>query len=272
MADEKDVKGEVDKDLINFLSDFETVEDDNKDDVKDPVDPPTDDKKDEPPKDTNPNDDLPPKDDNDEDELTTVKKQNELLLQRLDKLENVPIPKDDKSVDDKKVITKDDIDFLEGMTDEEYDAMFEDRKKFNTLLLKVFKKGQETKTFDVSENVLKNIPKLVVEYQKRHNTTQEIVADFYKNNPDLVKVKRTVAAITNEVASEMPDKSIKECFEEVAKRTRTLLGMKSPSGKKEQLPPAGDPNLPDKTKQKKGTNSKAAELKGVAKEINDLIM
>jgi hypothetical protein len=280
---EKEVKeGTVDQELINFLSDFEPKDEDIpepplKEDEPKPVD------KDEPkPKDV-PGDEPSPKpkqdepgpkedEDEDEDEVKTLREQNELLLKRLNLLEKVPVPKDDepKPPVDKKPADKKDIDFLSGMSTQDYDALFEDPKKFNALLLKVYEKGLEHKTSDVSENVLKNIPKLVVEYQKRNNATQELVNQFYKDNPDLVKVSKTVAAVTNEVAAEMPDKSLKDCFDEVAKRTRSILGLKA-TAKKDPIPPAGDPNLPDKTKQKKGTNSRTTDLKGVAKEINDLI-
>ena len=283
---EKEVKeGSVDQELIDFLSDFEPKEDNvnpeppPKEDESKPVD------EDEPkPKDvpgdepaSKPKQDEPaPKEDEDEDEdeVKTLREQNELLLKRLNLLEKVPSAKieedESKPPVDKKPADKKDIDFLSGMSAQDYDALFEDPKKFNALLLKVYEKGLEHKTSDVSENVLKNIPKLVVEYQKRNNATQELVNQFYKDNPDLVKVSKTVAAVTNEVAAEMPDKSLKECFDEVAKRTRAILGLKA-TAKKDPIPPAGDPNLPDKTKQKKGTNSKASDLKGVAKEINDLI-
>jgi hypothetical protein len=279
MADEKDVElnETVDKDLINFLSDFEPANDDVVPEPEpkpepDPVDPkPTDSPKDESkPTPVEPKPDPTPPEP--VDELAEVKKQNELLLKRISLLEN-PVIKPTtvvpKPTDPKPPTPEVDPNFLEGIEDQEYDELFSDPKKFNALLLKVYNKGKEYKTSDVSENVLRNIPKLVVEYQKRHQAMADIATQFYKDNPDLVKVSKTVAAITNEVAAEMPDKTVDECFKEVAKRTREVLGIKAKASN-EPVPVAGNPKLPDKVSQKR-TNTKAGELKGLAKEIDDIM-
>ena len=99
---------------------------------------------------------------------------------------------------------------LNFLGDQKLDEILDDPEKFNAVLVDVHTKGVEEGAKIATENVLKNIPQLVTTYVSRHSTMSNLVSDFYKSNPDLVGVKKTVAAVANEVAAENPEMSIEE--------------------------------------------------------------
>ena len=284
-GEEDDLTYDPAKDPTLDYKEDESKPDDDPNPIQDPEPKPDPD----PPVDEPKPDDTPVPDDGDgtpttEDENKYLKEQNTLLLSRIEKLEEKisstpqPAPAPDPKPDDgpgkqePKSNVKD-INFVGDLSKEEYDEIFENPDKFNAILQKVFNAGLEhSNTASVTENVLKNIPKLVVDYQQRNSAMIKIIDKFYSDNKDLVNVKKTVAAITNEVAAEMPDKPIAEVLDEAAVRTRKILGMKAKVIKSDPVPPAGDPKLKNgKVGQKKETPGNKDKLTGLAKEINDLI-
>jgi len=154
------------------------------------------------------------------------------------------------------------------------DEILDDPKKLNALLVKVYKMGVDTASGKASEKVLTSIPRLVTQYVGKHATMSNLVSDFYKKNADLAGVKKTVAAVANDVASENPGLSVDQVFEKVAERTREVLGMKAkaktPALKKStgDKPDTKKPAFADQHSRKATPSS---GLKGLAKEVNDLL-
>jgi hypothetical protein len=158
------------------------------------------------------------------------------------------------------------------------DDIMDDPKKFNEVLINVYKKGIDDAKLSTSENTLRSIPQLVTTYIRRYSTMKEMVDGFYKDNPDLLKVRKTVAAVANEVAAEDPGQPVDKVFMKVAERTRTILGLPTPNpGQPITTDTTITPVDPNKPKTpafatqnaRKGTPSSG--LKGLAKEVNDLI-
>ena len=163
----------------------------------------------------------------------------------------------------------DEVDFLAGQS---LDDILDDPKKFNALLMKVYKLGQEGAITKSTERVLTSIPKLVTQYVGKQATMTNLVNDFYKKNPDLAAVKKTVAAVANDVAAENPGFTVEQVFESVAKKTREVLGMKervTPQRKDAKKPDLKKPAFADQKGRKVAPNS---GLKGLEKEINDLLL
>lgn len=165
--------------------------------------------------------------------------------------------------------------------DNQLDDVLDSPEKFNQVLLNVYnmgvEKGAEKGANIAAEKVLQSIPQLVTTYTQRNTALAGLVSDFYKKNPDLAGVRRTVAAVANEVAAENPDLSVEEVFAKVGEKTREVLGMKAAATQPAGTPPAAEPadtgteDSPAFVDQggRKGTPSSG--LKGLEKEINDLI-
>lgn len=164
------------------------------------------------------------------------------------------------------------LNFLEGKSLED---ILDDPAKFNELLVSVYERGKSDSRDAATEKVLTSIPELIVKYTSRQNAMNAMVSDFYKKNQDLVNVKKTVAAVANDVAAEHADWNVQQVFDEAAIRTRKVLGFKSgvtppPSN----VPPpdsnANKPNPPF-VNQKGRTTPKGPQLTGIQKEVADLI-
>jgi hypothetical protein len=100
----------------------------------------------------------------------------------------------------------------------------------------------------------------------------ELVNDFYKKNPDLAGVKKTVAAVANDVAAENPGFTVEQVFEAVGKKTREVLGMKARVADPKKSGAKPDLKKPAFADQKGRKASPSSGLKGLEKEVNDLLM
>ena len=220
---------------------------------------------------TEPEEEIVEEEEEEEETVESLRAQNELLLKRIEDGEpeviteevNEPVVEEVEETGEPKPIN-----FLKDFSDEEYENLFENKDTFNSILVKVFDEGKKAAGLTASENVLKNLPKLVLDYQQRHVAMTNIVDKFYNDNEDLQKAKKTVAAFTNEIAAEDPKMKVVDVMAEAAVRTRKALGLRKP--KAEKVAPAGNPTVPKKVKSGKGT-PKGKKLSGMAKEINELI-
>ena len=116
-----------------------------------------------------------------------------------------------------------DLDFL---GDTSVEVLIDEPEKLNQALNKVYQSALVEAERRVFEKVLTSIPDIIVGHLNRQTTIQGIVKDFYDRNKDLTSVKRTVAAVSNDVHAEHPDWEVGQVLEEAAKRTRELLGLR----------------------------------------------
>jgi hypothetical protein len=143
----------------------------------------------------------------------------------------------------------------------------------NTLLVKVYSRALDQAKTLAAEQILQSLPQTISTYVTQHTAQQAIVQNFYTNNPDLANVKRTLAAVANEVAAENPSYTLDQVFENAATKTRVRLGLKKPaddvvSTKSELSAKSVRPAFVNQ----RGTNSRVRvpELSGLAKEIADM--
>jgi hypothetical protein len=164
------------------------------------------------------------------------------------------------------------------MKDKQLDDILDSPEKFNQLLVEVYNMGVERARDASVQKVLTSIPQLVTQYVGRHAAMQGMVNDFYAKNPDLAGVKKTVAAVANEVAAENPGQKVDWVFSETAKRTRKVLGMKETAGvpakpatAKPVAPTAPTGPKPAFAQQSARKGTPSSGLKGLEKEVNELI-
>ena len=159
------------------------------------------------------------------------------------------------------------------LKDRKLDEILDDPVKFNELLTEVYQMGIDKSRDAAVQKVLTSIPQLVTQYVGRHSAMKGMVDDFYKKNPDLVGVKKTVAAVANEVAAENPGQKVDWVFEETAKKTREVLGLKvvatpAPAAPAAPAAPSATPAFADQGSRK---STPSSGLKGLEKEVNELI-
>lgn len=151
--------------------------------------------------------------------------------------------------------------FLEGL---DVDEILSSAENLNKLLVAVHDHAlAQTRTL-AAEQILQNLPEVISTYVVRHIATREKVADFYKENPDLVGVKRTLATVANEITAEKPELTLDQVFEEAATRTRTMLGLKK------SAPVVESPNKKPSFVNSPRARIKVPELAGVAAEVSEL--
>lgn len=149
------------------------------------------------------------------------------------------------------------IDFLADVEDP-YDLV-SDKAKFNDLLNSVYQQGRK----HTSESILRQLPDIV-----RHNVQlfvglQQAAQTFYNDNPDLKPHAKTVAEIYEVLASENPDKTIEELFEELGNRVRERLKLR----KKVTEHSPVKPSLPPGTKNARTMKTNKPDVSALIAEI-----
>ena len=188
------------------------------------------------------------------DELTTYKTQNAALLERLNVIEGKQKPAEVIKEEEPPA----EVSFL-GEEDD-IDSYLNDKTKLNGLLVKVYNKALA----DAGTQFNGNVPSVVVEQIQKHMILKEGIDEFFSANKDLVPVRKTVGAITNEIVAEHDDWTLKEVLVETEKRSRETLGIK----KKVETTRERNPALVDKgSSRKKVTDQRSP----VQKEVDDLI-
>jgi hypothetical protein len=120
-------------------------------------------------------------------------------------------------------VTADSHDFLAGL---DIDEVLSSAESLNKLLNVVYSRALEQGTRLATENVLRSTPQAISQFVTQHMTMREMVDDFYKNNPALAAVKRTVASVANEIALEKPELKLEELFKEAGEKVHKMLGLK----------------------------------------------
>ena len=77
-----------------------------------------------------------------------------------------------------------------------------------------------------AQTIVRNLPSMVQTQVATHSSLREATESFYKENEDLLPVRKTVGNVADQVAAEHPDWTIPQLFEETANRTRKILGIK----------------------------------------------
>jgi len=126
--------------------------------------------------------------------------------------------------------------------DADLDTILSSKDDFNKFLSNVVNSTINTTT----ENIYKNLPSAVSSQVTQQNGLKAIVDEFYEANADLLPVRKTVAAVSNEVAGEHPDFTLQQIFEETEIRTRKMLGLKKGEAvvEKPETPAATPPKKP----------------------------
>ena len=181
-----------------------------------------------------------------------------LLLERLEqvtgeRLERTPVQSAD-------VPTIKEHNFLEGA---DLDEVLSTPENFNKLLMKVYQLGvQESR-----EHSLRFVDDRITQKVTSHTAMVEAVRDFYDSNPDLRAVKRTVAAVADEITASEPTLPLDDVFSKAATKTRELLGLRKPEG---NLNGVSKPSFVRSTHSRQ-SGSREPQLQGIVKEIDDLL-
>lgn len=162
-----------------------------------------------------------------------------------------------------KEVAKNQHDFI---GDGDIDEVLSSKENLNQLLQKVYERGLEEASKLSAENVMQSLPRVITQYISQHLEMRQTVDKFYGDNPDLAMVKKTVAAVANEIAGNNPDLTTEEVFKRTAQQTRTLLRLRQPT---QPTKPIVKSSRPAFTGQK--GRMKIPELDGLAKEIHELI-
>lgn len=174
----------------------------------------------------------------------------------------------------------DEINFLEGRSQEDIERIVENPVELNKVLNQVYLKAIEQSIPIAQERSLLAVPQVVVAHIQRYNKMKGLVDDFYKENADLKVAQRAVGMLANEVHSEHTDWTTKQVFDEAAVRTRKALGMPEPPPKppgepgRQVVTPAGEPVAGPAFANPTGSRQRGPagqKLSGMAKEIDDLM-
>ena len=155
------------------------------------------------------------------------------------------------------------FDYLDGL---DLDDVTTDPKLFNNVLSKIESRIRGAIAEETTRSTLLAIPD-VVQYQiKQQAALDELVREFYDGNQDLKPVKHTVAMVAQNIASEHPDWTVKQVFEESAVKTREILKLNIPGGITATTEPL-KPAFADHAKAHSKTNVKLSELQ---KQLDEL--
>ena len=154
--------------------------------------------------------------------------------------------------------------------DQDLDAILSDKTQFNTFLSGVINSAMNTAVAQVHQG----LPSAVSAQVQQQNGMQIVVDGFYKENADLLPVRKTVGTVSNAVAQEHPDFTLEQVFEETAKRTREMFGLtkgevKVVTPETVVKTPVKKPALPSKGGARGGETGK--KLIGQDKHINDVL-
>jgi hypothetical protein len=244
---------EMDLSLLN-ISEEETQQDSSPDEESTGVDPSPAETVDEPAEETQ---ETEPESESSPEltdrEKALLERLEKVTGERLDQSPQVTVPEEQSQ----QAIVE--HNFLEGL---DIDEVLSSSENFNKLLVSVYAKGMQEASKLSAENIMRNLPSVISQYVSQHVTMSEMVKDFYSSNPDLAGVKRTVAAVANEIANDDPNLTTPQVFEKTATRVRELLKLKKPTLPSAKLKPA--------FVQQRG-RQQTPQLQGLAREIEELL-
>lgn len=154
-----------------------------------------------------------------DDEITTIKKQNEILMQRIEELSG-------KIMEPAKVAEAQDSQqkpsVYDIIGDDDIDDVLASKELFNSAISKAMKMAEESAV----QKIFTSLPHIVMKQMQQQFTIKQATDEFYRDNPDLEPVKKTVAAVANEIYSTNPQLSVVEIFQKSAEKTREILGLR----------------------------------------------
>ena len=202
-----------------------------------------------------------------DDEREILKRQNELLLKRVEELSSGRIIPQTVKSDDKKVDEK--VDDLDVIGDLDIDEVVSDKKLFNQVISNVIKIVREQTKNDVLAILPQNVSGQVSQQMRIKSTTDA----FYNENKDLVPVKQTVAYIAAEIYAGKPDITMEALYVEAAKKTREILGMREPVAEKviDLNVRRRSPEFPSGSRGGNRDKKSDSEIGAVQKDINETL-
>lgn len=193
--------------------------------------------------------------------MAELQEQNAALLKRLEAVEGVKPtvvvkedPKDQKKTDEVSFLSEED----------DLDELLGSREKLNAFAAKIYNMALEASGAMVTNAMHTQVPQTVLENVRNQLTLHEGVKEFYRENEDLLAVRKTVGAITDDVVAEHKDWTLRQVLEEAGKRTRETLGIK----KRVKRAVDQDPAFVSGTNTRKG---KRGKLNAEEQDILDLI-
>lgn len=148
-------------------------------------------------------------------------------------------------------------DYIEFVSDEEFELALSSPKELNKMLTKVYNRGVE-RTYETMPGII----------DKRANSiayTNSLVSEFYAQNADLRDYKPFVGFMTQKISSRHPDWKINKILEVLAEETRKSLNMvaaaQKPPEAKNAASIAGLPPSPNAVRAPADTKPKTPEEK-----------
>jgi hypothetical protein len=192
--------------------------------------------------------------------------QQQALLNRIEQLTEERLRSEDTPITDPTQVEPQSVEhnYLEGL---DIDEVLGHSDNLNKLLLAVHNKVLSDASRITAENIMRSLPRVISQYVSNHMTMAEMVREFYEANPDLKAVKRTVAAVANEIAGNEPGLPTAELFKKAGEKTREVLKLKKITPSPQRMTPRTNPAFA----RQKG-RAIVPELTGIEKEIDELIM
>ena len=206
-------------------------------------------------------------DETDETEVSveSLRAQNAALIARLNALEAANLATPAKPVGATGATTPTPAAVVPGKPkflteNDDIDDILSERDKLEGLLQRVYERARE----DALPQEYKDLPSFLGEQVQRQMVLREGVREFFSANSDLLAVRKTVGALTNEVVAEHPEWNLSQVLTEAETRTRTLLGIKKPVVRTDGRNPA----LGGKGSSRKKTGDTRTSMQ---KELDDLM-
>jgi hypothetical protein len=156
-----------------------------------------------------------------DDEITTIKKQNEILMQRIEELSG-KIMEPAKVAEPQVQESQTNPSVYDIIGDNDIDDVLASKELFNSAISKAMKMAEESAV----QKIFTSLPHIVMKQMQQQFTIKQATDEFYRDNPDLEPVKKTVAAVANEIYSTNPQLSVVEIFQKSAEKTREILGLR----------------------------------------------
>lgn len=208
-------------------------------------------------------------------ELEELRKHNEMLLERVDKLtgnQQAPKKEVEAKPDTPPSVTQSTPDSVpDYIGSGDLDAILDDKDKFNSLLHSVIVTHAGAIVQQAVEQSSLALPGIVTNQLSQQTYMNNMAKTFYADHADLVVAKQTVANQFNEVMAENPDKEPMELLDIIAERSRKIVGLplrkksvkkvtkegtRNPTKKKKKKPALGG----NKRSSKRPTKEKISEL------------
>lgn len=164
-----------------------------------------------------------------EDELTALRKQNELLLQRVGELSQHVKPEQEQPTEEPTDVSDESL--FEGF---KFEEIVESEESFKKFLSSFAKKVVAT----TEERLLRKLPSTVSKLTQEQLEAKQTAEAFYQKHPQLSAVRPFVAKVVSVVASENPGWTLDQVLEESAKRAYASLGLKQKVGSVSPKKPA----------------------------------